>query len=84
VLMMTSWQVGSTTLGRGSSGATCLGQCGARGRTILGKGLAYAPVLLGSGECLLGDMDLAALGYQVNEYVTTAASMHVMIGRKKP
>jgi hypothetical protein len=29
-------------------------------------------------------MDLTALGYQVNEHVTTAASMHVMIGKKKP
>jgi dihydrofolate reductase len=46
--------------------------------------LAYAPVLLGSGECLLGGMDLPALGYQVNEHVTTAASMHVMIAKKKP
>src|SRR6202034_1526147 len=36
--------------------------------------LAYAPVLLGSGECLLAGMDLTALGYQVNEHVTTAAS----------
>jgi dihydrofolate reductase len=45
--------------------------------------LAYAPVLLGSGECLLGGMDLPALGYQVNEHVTTAASMHVMIAKKK-
>jgi hypothetical protein len=45
--------------------------------------LAYAPVLLGSGECLLGGMDLPALGYQVNEHVNTVASMHVMIAKKK-
>ena len=45
--------------------------------------LACAPVLLGSGECLFGGMDLPALGYQVNEHVTTAASMHVMIAKKK-
>jgi dihydrofolate reductase len=45
--------------------------------------LAYVPVLLGSGECLLGGMDLSALGYQVNEHLTTAASMHVMIAKKK-
>jgi hypothetical protein len=29
-------------------------------------------------------MDLPALGYQVNEHATTAASMHVMIVKKKP
>jgi hypothetical protein len=46
--------------------------------------LAYAPVLLGLGERLLGGMDLPALGYQVNEHATTAASMHVMIVKKKP
>jgi dihydrofolate reductase len=44
--------------------------------------LAYAPVLLGSGECLLGGMDLPALGYQVDEHVTAAAAMHVMIAKK--
>src|ERR1700686_4966011 len=37
VLMMTSWHVDSTTLERGSSGATCLGRCEARGRTTLGR-----------------------------------------------
>jgi dihydrofolate reductase len=46
--------------------------------------LAYAPVLLGSGECLLGGMDLPTRGYQVKEHGTTAASMHVMIAKKKP
>ena len=44
--------------------------------------LAYAPVFLGSGESLLAGMDLPALGYQVNEHVTTAASMHVMVAKK--
>ena len=45
--------------------------------------LAYAPVLLGSGEILFGGMDLPALGYQVNEHVATATSMHVLIARRK-
>jgi dihydrofolate reductase len=43
--------------------------------------LAYAPVLLGSGECLLAGMDLLALGYQVNAHITTN-SMHVLIAKK--
>jgi dihydrofolate reductase len=46
--------------------------------------LAYAPVLLGAGECLLEGLDLPALGYQVNQQVTTPVSMHVMIAKKKP
>jgi dihydrofolate reductase len=45
--------------------------------------LAYAPVLLGSGECLLAGMDLPALGYQVSGHVTTADSMHVLIAKKQ-
>jgi dihydrofolate reductase len=46
--------------------------------------LAYAPVLLGAGECLLGGLDLPALGYQVSQQVTTPVSMHVTIAKKKP
>jgi dihydrofolate reductase len=44
--------------------------------------LAYAPVLLGAGECLLAGMDLLALGYQINAHITTSNAMHVMIAKK--
>jgi dihydrofolate reductase len=46
--------------------------------------LAYAPVLLGSGECLLAGMDLSALGYHVGSHVTTVSVMHVLIAKKNP
>jgi hypothetical protein len=44
--------------------------------------LAYAPVLLGSGESLLAGMDLMALGYHLNAHITTANSMHALIAKK--
>jgi dihydrofolate reductase len=59
-------------------------------REYLGAGLvdemhlAYAPVLLGSGECLLAGLDLPALGYQQSAHTTTANSMHVLIAKKNP
>ena len=46
--------------------------------------LAYAPVLLGSGECLLAGMDLPALGYHVTSHVATVSVMHVLIAKKNP
>jgi dihydrofolate reductase len=46
--------------------------------------LAYAPVLLGSGECLLAGMDLPTLGYHVTSYVATVSVMHVLIAKKNP
>jgi dihydrofolate reductase len=46
--------------------------------------LAYAPVFLGSGECLLAGMDLPALGYHVTSHVTTVSVMHVLIAKKNP
>ena len=46
--------------------------------------LAYAPVLLGSGECLLAGMDLSALGYHVISHVTTVSVLHVLIAKKNP
>ena len=44
--------------------------------------LAYTPVLLGSGESLLLNLDLNALGYEVSSYATTSACMHVQIARR--
>ena len=43
--------------------------------------LAFAPVLLGSGEHLLGGIDLQALGYSVREHVPTSAATHVVMAR---
>jgi dihydrofolate reductase len=43
--------------------------------------LAIAPVLLGSGESLLRNLDLPRLGYCCTEHVPTADAMHVVLRR---
>jgi dihydrofolate reductase len=43
--------------------------------------LAVSPILLGSGEHLLADMDLPALGYRCAECVPGAKAVHYVIGR---
>jgi dihydrofolate reductase len=43
--------------------------------------LAIPPVLLGSGERLLGDIDLVKLGYTCTQHVAGERAMHVVIGR---
>ena len=43
--------------------------------------LAISPVLLGSGEHLLANIDLPALGYICAEHVATSAATHVVISR---
>ena len=43
--------------------------------------LAVAPVLLGSGEHLLGGLDLPELGYRVTEHLPSKAVMHVVLQR---
>jgi dihydrofolate reductase len=53
-----------------------------RARLVDEMHLAYAPVLLGSGECLLAGMNLPSLGYQVHAHVTTANVMHMTIAKK--
>ena len=40
--------------------------------------LAISPVLLGSGEHLLSDVDTPKLGYRCTEHVTTANATHVV------
>lgn len=45
--------------------------------------LAISPVLLGSGENLLADIDLAQLGYRCSEHVSSAAAMHVVITKSQ-
>jgi dihydrofolate reductase len=44
--------------------------------------LAIAPVLLGSGEHLLGGIDLVKLGYACSEHVPTANATHVVLTRR--
>jgi dihydrofolate reductase len=44
--------------------------------------LAISPVLLGSGEHLLGGMDLLALGYKTSEQVASDKAMHVVITKR--
>jgi dihydrofolate reductase len=44
--------------------------------------LAMAPVLLGTGENLLGGIDLVSLGYQCTEHVATEQVTHVVLTRK--
>jgi dihydrofolate reductase len=41
--------------------------------------LAISPVLLGSGENLLADIDLVQLGYRCSEHVSSEAAMHVVL-----
>jgi len=45
--------------------------------------LAISPVLLGSGENLLSDIDLAQLGYRCSEHVSSAAAMHVVLTKSQ-
>lgn len=44
--------------------------------------LAIAPVLLGSGENLLADIDLTKLGYACTEHASTANATHVVIAKR--
>jgi dihydrofolate reductase len=44
--------------------------------------LAIAPVLLGSGESLLTDLDLTRLGYRCTEHVPTTSTTHVVLSRQ--
>jgi dihydrofolate reductase len=44
--------------------------------------LAVRPVLLGTGEALLADIDLPALGYECAEHVTGERAMHVFLRRR--
>jgi dihydrofolate reductase len=45
--------------------------------------LAISPVLLGSGEHLLGGIDLTRLGFECTEHVPTASATHVVLTRRK-
>jgi dihydrofolate reductase len=43
--------------------------------------LVVSPVVLGSGEHLLRDIDLKALGFSIVEHVTTPNAMHLVLRR---
>jgi dihydrofolate reductase len=44
--------------------------------------LAISPVLLGSGEHLLANLDLLKLGYRVSEHIPTAKATHVVLAKR--
>jgi dihydrofolate reductase len=44
--------------------------------------LAISPVLLGSGEHLLGGIDLTKLGYACSEHVPTPSATHVVLTKR--
>ena len=43
--------------------------------------LALTPALLGSGEALLGGINLRGLGFECTRHVGTAEAMHVVLSR---
>jgi dihydrofolate reductase len=45
--------------------------------------LAVSPVLLGSGEGLLGGLDLLKLGYRVSEHVPTPKATHIVLTKQE-
>src|SRR5882762_4102702 len=45
--------------------------------------LAVSPVLLGSGEHLLGGLDLLKLGYRVSEHVPMPKATHIVLTRQE-
>jgi hypothetical protein len=46
--------------------------------------LAVSPVLLGTGEHLLGGLDLRALGYALTSHVTTPGAAHYVLAKNRP
>ena len=52
-----------------------------RARLVDAMHFAVAPILLGSGESLLADLDLPALGYRCSERVASDNATHYMIAR---
>jgi dihydrofolate reductase len=53
-----------------------------RARLIDELHLAVRPVVLGSGEHLLGGIDMRALGYEAAEYIAGERASHVMLRKR--
>jgi dihydrofolate reductase len=45
--------------------------------------LAIVPVIVGSGEALFAGLDVASLGYQCTEHVSTSNATHVVLARAR-
>src|SRR5947199_1233964 len=45
--------------------------------------LAVRPILMGSGEHLFADIDMAGLGYQCIEHASTEHALHVLLTKQK-
>lgn len=74
---------GATRDVRIGGGADTIRQC-LRAGLIDEMHLAIAPVLLGSGQCLLAGIDLLALGFRCVEHVATPRATHVVLRRSEP
>jgi hypothetical protein len=44
--------------------------------------IVVSPVVLGSGENLLADINLLKLGYKVSKQVATEAALHVVLTKE--
>ena len=53
-----------------------------RGGLIDDLHLAIRPVLLGSGEHLFNDIDMHALGYECEKYMTGERATHVFLRKR--
>ena len=45
--------------------------------------LAFAPILLGSGERLFENLDLLKLGYKCTKHVATDKATHIVLSRSR-
>jgi len=53
-----------------------------RARLIDQLHIAFRPILMGSGENLFAGVDMAALGYQCTESISTEHAIHVVLTKQ--